>query len=478
MVFIAANLLIGLVFGALMGGILWVLSHRARRLQTITIDDMRQQLHSAQQTIILLEERARVLGTWESRAHALQEELQRTQGEAVRLKAELGHAETRTVEQRKALEQAEEKFTQAFKALSSDALAQNNRAFLALAQSVFEKTQQAMQHDITLKHQSLESLLKPVGTALTQMGEQMQHLEKSRIDAYSGLKQQVHDLLTSQKELRGETTQLVRALKAPAARGRWGEIQLRRVVEMAGMIQHCDFNEQVSQASGEGLVRPDMIVNLPGGKQIIVDAKTPLSAYLEALDAPDEATRLLKLQEHAAQVRTHVQQLSAKSYWSQFEATPEFVVLFLPGEPFFSAALEHDPTLIEVGVKARVLIATPTTLIALLRATAYGWHQEQIAESAQEISRLGQELFKRLQDMGGHINRVGRHLGAAVDAYNQTVGTLERRVMVSARRFQDLGGASSSSPLPELQSLDHSPRTLLHDAASNEIQDTETAEAS
>lgn len=478
MVFIAVNLLVGFVFGALMGGILWVVSQRARRLQITAIDDMRQQLHSTQQTIILLEERARVLSTWEARAHALQEELQRTQGEAVRLKSELGHAETRTVEQRQALEQAEEKFTQAFKALSSDALAQNNRAFLALAQSVFEKTQQAMQHDITLKHQSLESLLKPVGTALSQMGEQMQHLEKSRIDAYSGLKQQVQDLLTSQKELRGETTQLVRALKAPAARGRWGEIQLRRVVEMAGMIQHCDFNEQVSQTSEAGLIRPDMVVNLPGGKQIIVDAKTPLSAYLEALDAPDDATRLLKLQEHAAQVKTHVQQLSAKSYWSQFEATPEFVVLFLPGEPFFSAALEHDPTLIEVGVKARVLIATPTTLIALLRATAYGWHQEQIAESAQEISRLGQELFKRLQDMGGHMNRVGRHLGAAVDAYNQTVGTLERRVMVSARRFQDLGGASSSSPLAELQSLDHSPRTLLHDAASNETEDSETAEAS
>jgi DNA recombination protein RmuC len=280
------------------------------------------------------------------------------------------------------------------------------------------------------------------------------------MSAYAVLKHQVNELLVSQKQLKSETSNLVNALKTPSVRGRWGEMQLRRVVEMAGMLNYCDFEEQVSSSESEGRLRPDLIINLPGGKKIIVDAKAPLAAYLEALEAKDEDVRLEKLKDHARQVRNHIRALSKRSYHEQFQPAPEFVVLFLPGETFFSAALEQDPSLIEVGVEDRVILATPTTLIALLRAVAYGWRHEQLAENAKEISELGRELHKRLSDMADHFSRLGRQLGGAVQSYNSAMGSLEHRVLTSARRFKELGSVSEAAEIVLLDPLDHTPREL------------------
>ena len=358
------------------------------------------------------------------------------------------------------LEKAEENLRNTFKALSAEALNANNSSFLKLAEAALGKFQEHAKGDLEGRHKAIESLLKPVHEALSGVDMKVQELEKVRVGAYETLRHQISEMVTSQKELKAETSNLVQALKAPNVRGRWGEIQLRRVVEMAGMISHCDFMEQVSTEREENRLRPDMVINLPGGKRIVVDAKAPLNGYLEALEATDPQVRLLKLKLHAKQVRQHMTQLSAKSYWDSFNPTPEFVVLFLPGETFFSAALEQDPSLIELGAEQKVILATPTTLIALLRAVSYGWRQEVLAKNAKEISELGQEMHKRISDMAGHFARVGKNLGGAVDAYNQTLGTLERRVMVSARKFKELGATAQKEEIEAAEAIDKSPRVL------------------
>ena len=321
-----------------------------------------------------------------------------------------------------------------------------------------EKFQESAKSDLTTRQKAIHEMMTPVHQALGKVDVKLLDLEKERVGAYQVLRNQVAELVNSQKELRQETSNLVKALRTPSVRGQWGEMQLKRVVEMAGMVAYCDFAEQVSVDGENGRLRPDMVVNLPGGKKIIVDAKAPLSAYLESLEAPDDQTRSDKLVEHARQVRTHIRALSQRAYWEQFDSTPEFVVLFLPGETFFSAALEKDPTLIEAGVREKVILATPTTLIALLRSVSYGWRQESIAENAKAISDLGRELYKRVSDMGSHMTRMGRHLGQVVDSYNQTVGTLERRVLVSARKFKVLD--TSNEEIDELAAIDHTPRHL------------------
>ena len=355
---------------------------------------------------------------------------------------------------------AREALGSTMKSLAADALATNNQSFLLLAKSQLEQVQQKGTHDLDQRKQAVEHLVAPIKESLQKVDGKLQELEVARQGAYSELKEQVRQLTDSQKELRTETGNLVTALRSPVVRGRWGEMQLRRVVEMAGMLAHCDFVEQTSVRGDDGgRLRPDVVVRLPGGKQVVVDAKAPLQAYLDALEAKDEDTRRAFLADHARQIRDHIAKLSAKSYWSQFEQTPEFVVLFIPGETFFSAALEHDPTLIEEGVNQQVILATPTTLIALLRAVAYGWNQEKVAESARAVSELGRELYKRLATLTDHFSKVGRGLETAVRAYNDSVGSFERSVLPGARKLKD-HGVSPPSELAELKEIEIAARSI------------------
>jgi DNA recombination protein RmuC len=354
---------------------------------------------------------------------------------------------------------ASEELRNAFKAMAADALKSNNLSFLVLARENLERFQTEARGDLENRQKAVVDLVTPVRDSLNKVDAQIQQLEVERGKAYSALHTQVQSLIATQKELQSETGNLVRALRTPNVRGRWGEIQLRRVVEIAGMLSYCDFTEQQSVTTETGRLRPDLVVKLPGGKNVVVDAKTPLQAFLDAFETTDEETRRACLANHARQVRDHMKTLAGKSYWEQFDPTPEFVVMFLPGETFFSAALEQDPGLIEQGVLNHVIPASPTTLIALLKAVAYGWNQEKLARNAQQISLLGKELHDRLRLLTTHITAMGTGLDRAVESYNKTVGSLESRVLVSARKFAELG-ASVAEDIPELEPIETTARAL------------------
>jgi len=374
-----------------------------------------------------------------------------------RSSAALDHERRSAAEKHALLVDAQSQLRDAFQSLSAEALRQNNQSFLDLAKTSLGEFQKTAAADLESRRREIGDLVAPVRESLDKVDAKLQAVERDRVGAYASLTEQVQSLLQTQRQLHTETSKLVRALRTPAVRGRWGEIQLKRVVELAGMLEHCDFFEQLSVTTEEGRLRPDLIVKLPGGRNVVVDAKAPLGAYLEAFEASDESLREALLRDHSRQVRDHMTKLGAKSYSAQFEPAPEFVVMFLPGETFFGAALQHDPGLIEFGVDKKVIPASPTTLIALLRAVAYGWRQEQLADNAVAISALGRELHDRVRAMAEHFLRLGAQLDKTVATYNDVIGSMERRVLVTARRLREKGAATGEE-IPLLEAIDRSSR--------------------
>ena len=400
------------------------------------------------------------VSTLERTLTAVREELSTANSNNSELRAEVAGL--------KSLNSASAELRPAFQALAADALRTNNESFLQLASTRLGTYQAEAKGDLKARQKAVEELVTPIKESLTKVDAQIRLIENERSQAYGTLTEQVRSLISTQEQLRSETGNLVKALRTPAVRGRWGEIQLKRVVEIAGMLSHCDFEEQVSADTIDGRLRPDLVVRLPAGKNVVVDAKTPLQAYLDAVEATDDDIRKEKLLEHARQVRGHMAKLGSKSYSDQFQPAPEFVVMFLPGETFFSAALEQDPGLIEHGVNQGVVLASPTTLIAILKAVAFGWTQEKIAENAQQISELGKELYERLRIFATHLGDVGKGLDRAVVSYNKAVGSLESRVLVSARRFPELGAANVVE-MPEPAQIETTSRTLALVWAEEEI---------
>ncbi|MCD6569039.1 DNA recombination protein RmuC [bacterium] len=377
----------------------------------------------------------------------------------VSFETQLKEAEKNLQEQKKILDEATAKLSDTFSALSKDALNTNNQMFLELAKANLEKIISEMKGDFSKKQEAISNIVKPLQEMLGKYEQQIRSLEESRQKAYGSLENQLKNLIETHRILQKETSNLVTALRTPQVRGRWGEITLRRVVELSGMSSYCDFTEQSSIEMEEGRLRPDMIVHLPNQRTIVVDSKVPLQAYIDAISASDEQERLAHMRKHASQVAEHMRKLSKKAYWDQFEKTPDFVVMFIPGESFFSAALETNKNLIEEGVRNRVFLATPTTLIALLRTVAYGWRQEQITKNALKIRDLGNTIHERLVRFIENFSKIGKSLEGAIDAYNRSVGTLESRVLVTARKFKELG-ITEKEPLKEVEQIEKFPRTI------------------
>ena len=450
-----------LLSSALIGaGLAWALStliHRNQRLaalqriesqlvaSTVQVEDLRGQLIALQQD-----------------SHDLRQEFRLMEVAKVSAETKLLDSQQHFDSQRAILEEAKLTLSDTFRSLASEALAGNNQGFLALAEEKFKALRNETAVELNHRHTSLEALLNPLTESLRTYQQETKDLEDKRLREFSSVSEQLKHLATAQSTLQTETSKLVNALRSPHVRGRWGEIALKKTAELAGMSAYCDFHEQESVSTETGRLRPDMVVKLPAGRDVVVDSKVPLNAFLDSLEATTDEYRATALRRHATHVKTHIRQLAAKEYWDQFPLAPEFVVLFIPNDSFLAAAAEQDPSLIESALTQKVVIATPTTFIALLRAIAYGWRQEQVTEGAQRISLLGQELAERMGTLTEHFSKVGQALGRAVESYNATVTSLEHRILPSARKFQQLG-VNPRKDIPNLEPLDLSPRTPSED---------------
>ncbi len=360
-------------------------------------------------------------------------------------------------EKLKLLEEARDNLKDSFKALSADALSKNNESFIKLAEENLKKYQQSAKDDLEKRQQAISKTVEPVSQTLKTFSERVNKIEERRIESEGGIKKELEKLSEMHLRLDQSTNSLVKALRAPQVRGQWGEMHLRRTVEMAGMINYCDFEEQSSVETDEGQrQRPDMLIRLPNERKVVVDSKVPIAAYLDALETDSPESQSERMQAHARHLRTHIKDLSTKAYWSQFDNAPEFVVLFIPNEAIFSAALEEDPSLIELGVENKVILATPTTLIALLKAVAYGWQQEAITREAKEIAALGREIYDRLSVVIGHFVKLGKSIDQSVGNYNKAMNSVDSRLMVTARKFESLESASTET-LPEINQIEKRP---------------------
>lgn len=439
------------------GGIAWTISYLVSKNRQIAtsaestrmatdaqarVDELRKQIHEADRDF-----------------DGLREKLAAAENAKAIAETKAGETERALLEQRSLLDDAKTKLSDAFKALAADALAGNNTGFLALAEEKFKALKDESKTELDSRKTAIEEMIKPISDTLATYQKESKELEEKRQKEIGSVGEQLRSLATAQTSLQNETAKLVNALKSPQVRGRWGEIALKKTAELAGMSKYCDFVEQESVTTETGRLRPDMIVKLPAGREVVVDSKVSLVGFLDALEAPNDEIRNAALARHALQIKQHVSKLAAKEYWNQFSTAPEFVVMFIPNDSFLAAAAEQDPNLVEAALTQGIIIATPATFIALLRAIAFGWRQEKIAESAQHISNLGQELADRLATMTEHLLTLGKSIDKSVESYNSAIGSFESRVLSSARKFKELG-AGGKKEIEELEVIDHVPRML------------------
>lgn len=457
--FIAA--LAGLIIGMLIAAVTTSRLASARQATALAESAAKSATHEAElRTELSAAQSRRVeldveLSSLRSTIASRDSEIRSLQSDLTRAKTEEATFTTRLDE----LRSAHSALRESFQSLSGDALKSNNEQFLQLARTELERIRVSAKAELDEKENAITSLITPIREGLEKYDRKLHEIELSRAQTFASLTERIEGMANASDILRGETANLARALRSSNVRGAWGELQLKRAVELAGMLEHCDFSTQHSVDTDDSKLRPDMVIHMPGNKTIVVDAKTPATAVLEAVNCQDDVLRKQLCEQHVIGVRAHIAALSKKAYWEQFERAPEFVVLFLPSEAFFSVALEFDPTLFEHSFEQKVIIATPTTLVALLKAVAFGWRQESIAQNAQEISALGRDLYERIRTLGEHFESVGEHLSKSVGAYNRAVGSLEKRVLPAARRFQSLGAADSKL-IPELEALDVHPAAI------------------